>query len=269
MAGVTESTIFSLAQRPFDCSSLCPDCSQRHCCPAFDLHSAGITPHNEAHNLTQNVVRAGQTVINAGERFSYLYMTRSGFFKSTFMDSNGDIQITGFHFPGELFGFEGIDTCYHSTTVEALETGSICRIPLSVLLSLTHTVVKGPFPQNDLPQGPGMLSLFKVMGGIIARDRAMIFSLGKMSARRRLATFLVDISNRMQRSGYDGDEFRLCMSRTDMANHLCLAIETISRLFTQLNDLDIINIERRHLRIVDRDALLSIVADNHPETVPM
>ena len=45
------------------------------------------------------------------------------------------------------------------------------------------------------------------------------------------------------------------MSRNDIANYLCLAVETVSRLFTQLQFIGIINLVRRTLRIRNRGAL--------------
>jgi CRP/FNR family transcriptional regulator len=100
-----------------------------------------------------------------------------------------------------------------------------------------------------------MMALVKLMSRTISRDRNMLFSLGKMSARRRFSTFLLDISERMAQSGYSREEFKLCMSRTDIANYLCLALETISRLFTQLQAEGIIKVDRRDLQILDIEAL--------------
>jgi CRP/FNR family transcriptional regulator len=104
-----------------------------------------------------------------------------------------------------------------------------------------------------------MLPLVKIMSRTIARDRNMIFALGKMCAKRRFATFLLDLSARMAQSGYDANELRLCMSRTDIANYLCLALETISRLFTQLQSEHIISVDRRNMKILDMQALQALL----------
>lgn len=260
-----KNNIVMLMQGACAGSAPCQDCLQRCRCPAFDQLSADGRHRTEHNLLRQKTIHTGQKVFSAGERFSSLYMVRSGFFKSYSVDTNGDIQVTGFHFPGELFGVEGIDTGFHDNSVEALETGSFCRISLSLFEPASDTD-QSRLSSPDNPSIHGLQSLIRVMGGIVARDRALIFSLGKMCAKRRFAAFLLDISARMQSSGFCGDEFRLCMSRIDMSNYLCLAIETISRMFTQFDALDIIDIDRRNLRILDRDTLLSIVADNHPDS---
>src|SRR5690606_6570980 len=105
-----------------------------------------------------------------------------------------------------------------------------------------------------------MLAFVKLMSRTIAADRRMFFTLGKMSARRRIGVFLKELSERMAQSGYSPTEFTLCMSRTDIANYLCLALETVSRLITQLNDEGVIAIERRKIRILDREALVQDAA---------
>lgn len=260
--------IVMLAQRGYASSNPCTDCLQRFRCPAFDRFSTDGWAQDESGLLPRKTVRAGHTVFSPGEKFSALYMVRSGFFKSYSIDTNGDIQVTGFHFPGELFGIEGIDTGFHDNTVEALETGNFCRIPLAFFEPSGRLDGDVRLSPSEETHRCRYQSLIKVMAGIIARDRTMVFSLGKMCAKRRFAAFLLDISDRMQNSGFCGDEFRLCMSRIDMSNYLCLAIETISRLFTQFHAMDIIDIDRRNIRVLNRTALHSIVAgDNSDQTL--
>ena len=222
----------------------CQSCMKRGVCPVLQL--IGSSAESTATMLTY---RSNETVVEANEAFKGLYMVRSGFFKSSFIDASGEMQVTGFHLPGDLFGIEGIDNDAYGDTVTALDTGSVCRIPLSV------------FSADNSSSADPMLTLVKLMSGAISRDRNMIFNLGRMHAKRRFATFLLDVSTRMQRSGYSAESFRLPMSRIDIANYLCLALETISRLFSQLHAQNIIAVDRREIRIIDRDALQALADD--------
>ena len=157
------------------------------------------------------------------------------------------MQVTGFHMPGEFFGMDGIETNYYKDYVEALDTSSVCKIPLELLTR--STAQSGAEAENM------MMALVKLMSRTISRDRNMLFSLGKMSARQRFSAFLLDISERMSQSGYSRNEFKLCMSRTDIANYLCLALETVSRLFTQLQVEGVIKVDRRDVQILQMEAL--------------
>lgn len=218
----------------------CLACTKRAQCPA-----AGLDTGNQ---VSQRVVHSGKALYEAGARFDGVYIVRSGFFKSYSVDADGVMQVTGFHLPGDFVGMDGIEGGSYGDTVEALDTSSVCRIPMS-LFSVSHRATTDA--GADM-----MLGLVKLMSRTLSADRRMFFTLGKMSARRRMGVFLKELSERMAKSGYSAHEFKLCMSRTDIANYLCLALETVSRLVTQLNDEGVIAIDRRNIRILDMDALV-------------
>lgn len=244
--------------------SLCESCMRRSVCPVFAVGAAREAT-GSCMPLHKNV-RAGQTVVDTGDPFEGFYMVKSGFFKSYFIDANGLMQVTGFFFPGEMFGMGGIGSGRHEDIVEALDTGSVCKIPFSMThgrRGRTHTDsgASGSWDPSTL------LALMKVMSEAISRDRRVMFALGKLCVKRRFAGFLQDISRRMERSGYNPDKFRLCMSRNDIANYLCLAVETVSRLFTQFQSQQIIRVVRRDLEITDNDTLRAIANGEDEEEV--
>lgn len=226
---------------------------KRSLCPVNGLGAEEVQA-DAARAVTRKTLQPGATVIQAGEKFDGLYMVRSGFFKSSFFDAGGEMQVTGFHFPGEVFGVDGIDRGYYGDTVTALDTSCLCKIPFSLFTG-------GAAPARGGAPDARMQALVRLMSGVIANDRDMMFRLGKMDSRRRFASFLQDIAERMQCSGFSRDAFRLCMSRTDIANYLCLAIETVSRLFSQFQALGVIGIDRREVTILDRNKLRALAED--------
>jgi CRP/FNR family transcriptional regulator len=52
------------------------------------------------------------------------------------------------------------------------------------------------------------------------------------------------------------------MSRNEIGNYLGLAVETVSRLFTRFQEEGILRVERKHIELIDLDALKAI-CDNH------
>lgn len=226
----------------------CLACTKRALCPAAGLETGAQVSHR--------VIHPGKALYESGAAFDGVYVVRSGFFKSYAVDSDGIMQVTGFYLPGDFVGMDGIESGMYGDTVEALDTSSVCKIPLSVF-STAGRDGRASGAETDTEV---MLGLVKLMSRTIAADRRMFFTLGKMSARRRIGVFLSELSERMAKSGYSATDFTLCMSRTDIANYLCLALETVSRLITQLNDEGIIAIERRKIRILDRAALLQDAA---------
>lgn len=257
MNAATRNIVLIKSHSRAESAAPCLACTKRTQCPAAGLDTGAQVSHQ--------VVHGGSALYEAGARFDGVYIVRSGFFKSWSVDSEGVMQVTGFYLPGDFVGMDGIESGHYGDNVEALDTSSVCRIPLSVFGASREGKEgkEGKATQSEAGAGM-MLALVKLMSRTIAADRRMFFTLGKMSARRRMGVFLKELSERMALSGYSDSEFTLCMSRTDIANYLCLALETVSRLVTQLNDEGVIAIERRKIRILDRDAL---VQDAVPERV--
>ena len=83
----------------------------------------------------------------------------------------------------------------------------------------------------------------------------LLFLLGKKTAEEKLATFLLSLSRRFQDRGFSAREFQLTMSRGDIANHLGLAVETVSRLFTRFQDEGLIGIQGKAINLTDQDKL--------------
>jgi CRP/FNR family transcriptional regulator len=80
-----------------------------------------------------------------------------------------------------------------------------------------------------------------------------------LSAEARLAGLLLTLSLRFEQRGYSASEFNLSMSRGDIANMLGLAVETISRLFTQFQDQGLLQVERKHVKLLDLQGLERIL----------
>ena len=84
-----------------------------------------------------------------------------------------------------------------------------------------------------------------------AHDHMML--LGRKTAQEKVASFLLDMSRRVSK----GDRFDLPMQRTDIADHLGLTIETVSRTLTQFAREGLIKLAAasRSVVLCDKDAL--------------
>ena len=82
--------------------------------------------------------------------------------------------------------------------------------------------------------------------------------LGTKSADQRLATLLLNLSERNAARGQSKFELELNMSRRDIGSYLSAAVETVSRIFTRLQALDIIDAHGKHVRIKDINGLRKI-----------
>ncbi len=233
----------------------------RRSCAACSLRSlclpAGVSSE-DLHRLDAVVrarmpLQAGEGLFRAGDDFSNLFVVRAGCIRTTHPASDGDEQVMGFHLPGELLGLDAISDGHHQCDAVALERTSVCAVPFDQLEEVANQV-------------PGLQhQVLRIISRELVQDQQHLAALGRRTARGRLALFLHSLSQRLHAAGYSGEDFRLPMSRDDIASYLGLALETISRLLGRLSDEGVIAVERRRVRVLDTAALASIGGDQASE----
>jgi CRP/FNR family transcriptional regulator, anaerobic regulatory protein len=184
-------------------------------------------------------IKRGETLFTAGDEFKTVYAIRSGFFKTSIIDGEGREQVTGFSMGGELLGLDGISSGQHNGNAIALEDSEVCVMPFSLVEEMAREV---PALQRHL---------HAVLAREIVRDHGVMMLLGSMRAEQRLAAFLTNLSKRFLRRGYSASDFHLRMTREDIGSYLGLKLETVSRLFSQFQKDGLIEVEQKHVRILD------------------
>jgi len=191
-------------------------------------------------------LQKGQYAFGENQSFNSIFAVRSGALKVFSSTSDGREQITGFYFPGEILGLDGINNNRYESSAKALETSAICEIPFDRLGDLSAQV---PSLQ---------MQFFKLMSREISSDQQLITLLSKHTADERLATFLLSISARNARRGLSAMRFRLPMSRLDIGNYLGLTVETVSRSIGRLQKQQIIAVSTKDIHIFDLTALETV-----------
>lgn len=226
----------------------CSQCSLSELCFPHGMEDADMDELDKVIDRNRPIHKS-EFLYREGDACKAIYAVRSGCIKTTVQNSAGESQIVGFHLPGELIGFDGFATDIHECSAETLETTSVCELPLENLESLCSTI-------------PGLQrQMRRIIGIEVNSDHKLLLLLGKMNADEKLATFLLNLSARMKDRHWKDTEFNLGMTRQDIANYLGLAVETVSRLFAHFQDDGIINVEKRHIKITNMDALKEIVGD--------
>ncbi len=203
------------------------------------------------------VLDRGTVLFGAGQPLTKLYLVKSGALKTYAEDEEGELQILGFHLPGEIVGFDGLADDTHRCSAEALSRASVCEVPFDRLESVAAQV-------------PGLQrQLMRVVSREVVKDHEHLVMMGRRQAMDRLAIFLHSLSTRYKRLGFSGDEFVLPMSRYELANYLGLVVETVSRLFTRLAELGILEVERKTIRIRDHARLEAMIGDEHSADRPI
>jgi len=86
----------------------------------------------------------------------------------------------------------------------------------------------------------------------------MLLMLARCNADQKLAIFFTDLSERFGERGFSTCEFELTMTRSEIANYLGLADETISRLITRFKYKNLIQVQRKSIKIIARERMIEI-----------
>ncbi len=219
----------------------CHNCKQIKQCFPQPLDNEELRQFGDAVK-SRRVIQRGETLFRQGDRLSCLYMVRAGAVKVYALSHDGAEQVLGFYLPGDMLGLDALESANHVCTAIALETSSICELSFSKLETMSQAL-------------SGLHGwMYRAYGREIARDHALLRLLGHKSAEQRLAGFLLSLCERFAQRGFSSREFNLSMSRHDIANHLGLALETVSRLFARFQDSRVLDVDRRHITV--RDPLL-------------
>ncbi len=224
----------------------CSTCHQHALCARAGLDTEA-SPRLGQIPATRIRLRKGDTLFRAGDRFTALYAIRTGSCKTVMVTDDGHEQVSGYHMPGEIIGTDGIGLDVHESQAIALEDGEVCALPFDRVEALAREDVA--FQR----------SLHRMLAGEIVRERNVMLMLGTMRAEQRLASFLLDLSQRYQARGYSSTEFLLRMTREEIGSHLGLKLETVSRLFSRFHQEGMIEVHGRIIKLVDRDALHQLV----------
>lgn len=220
----------------------CQDCGFSQLCLPFSLNNIEM---GQLDDIIQRKkpFHKGNMLFEAGMPQKSLFAVRSGTFKTFTLTNQGEQQITGFHLPGDILGFDAFNTQQHPSYAEALETAMVCEIPLTNL-----EVLLGQLPR--LRQ-----QIMRLMSQDIQADQQMMLLLNHKSAEQKLASFIKQLSQRYASRGFAGTEFRLTMTRSDIGNYLGLTVETVSRLLSKLNKEQLIAVDGKLIKIIDFNQL--------------
>jgi CRP/FNR family transcriptional regulator len=193
--------------------------------------------------IARRRVRKGQPVYRPREPFLFLYAVRFGSFKTTLMLHNGRDQVTGFHLPGDVMGFDATVSGRHPTTATALEDAEVCVLPYG---QLTDACGESRALR---------MQVLRLAGAELLRDQRLLALIVHTHSEQRVAAFLVSLSERMRERGFSSSDFLLRMTRSDIGSYLGTTLETVSRSMSAFARRGFITVRRREVHLSDIDAL--------------
>jgi len=212
----------------------CSTCAFSAACLASGYDKSQL---RDLHVLVQHVgpFEEGKHIFREGDPFTAIAAVRSGTVKTYVTDANGREQVQGFYLPGEMVGLNAISQSRYPCNAVALEPTVLCRFSFPSMAALATRM-------------PGVQQqLFRLLSQDIGKAALLA---GNYTADERMAAFLVSLSRRYAERGFSPTRFLLTMTRTDIANYLRLAAESVSRVFRRFQDEGLIRVDRREIEIL-------------------
>ena len=189
----------------------CSNCNLRELCMPVDLSREELDRIDDLVGARRKIKR-GTTLFRNGEKFTSLYAIRTGFFKTCVAAEDGRDQVTGFQMAGEIVGLDGIVNDHHTCDAVALEDAEVCVMPFDRIEELSREV-------NSLQR-----HVHKILSREIVREHGVMLLLGSMRAEERLATFLLNLVQRLHARGFSQSELILRMTREEIGSFLGLKL---------------------------------------------
>jgi len=220
----------------------CASCRWRALCLPLGLDFAELGRFDNLIGRERRL-RKDQPLFVAGSPFRALYALRAGAVRTTIVAEHGRAQVAGYHIPGEIIGTDGIATAHHVCAAVAVIETEICAIPFERLEALAQSI-------------PGLQrNLYRLLSRELGNHHERMLVLGSMDARERLASFLLDLSERYRRRAQSACELTLHLSREELGSYLGLKLETVSRAFSRLQAAGALQVQGRDIKLLDLPAL--------------
>ncbi len=201
----------------------------------------------------KRILQRGEFIYRQGDNFKGVLAIQSGMAKLVIDDQSGNEHILSILLPGELLGFDGLHDVHYCSAI-ALNTLNFCELPKDKVDDLCRRL---PTLTHEL---------FKHSSNILKESQARVIST-KLPGDQKIATFLLDLSDRFKQRGFSAITFRLPLSRSEIGNHLGLAIETVSRLLQQFQQKGLVSINQKEVKILNFAELRRTAQNDNDESI--
>jgi CRP/FNR family nitrogen fixation transcriptional regulator len=201
-----------------------------------------IDAHGAKLQFTRN-----EPIFNQDDPADQVFRIISGTVRLCRYMPDGRRYIVDFLLPGDLMGF--VESPDLPVGAEAVTDVTLMAFPRACFDQLAE-------------QNPDVRAqLLRHLSCNLLTAQQHLFVLGCQKARERVASFLLRLADRVGASC--GDRLDLPMSRQDIADHLGLTIETISRTITGLRSTGAVLVPNTHQIVLrDKAALRALAAED-------
>lgn len=196
--------------------------------------------------ISRRVVRCGDRLYHAVDRFDRLFVVNAGICKSVSLTPDGREQVVAVHFKGDWLGVSGIASGRYDSEAVAMDTGEVWSIAYDELLAAC-------LREPDL-----MGMLHEAMSRELGRKRSALLAICTLPADARVAEFLRWWADALDKRGLRNDYLKLPMSRAEIGNYLGMTLESVSRALSRLERDNVIRFADRNRRDIEIPAMAAL-----------
>lgn len=218
----------------------CDSCFMRtH--PLFRHLTEEELQHISFNKITENHKR-GSIIYQEGNRMNGFYCVQKGIIKIYKTGFDGKEQIIRFAQPGDLIGYRSVISSEPAcTTTEVLEGCVLCHIPTGILIHLVKT------------NGNFAVELLKLTCKELGEANAYITDIAQKTVKERLAEIILHLDDEF---GEDADGIlKISLRREELSNIVGTATESIIRLLSEFKNNQLIELNGRKIKILDKPGL--------------
>lgn len=192
------------------------------------------------------LIKAGQHAHCIGQQFEMLYLVNAGFLKTVTISDHGQEVVLRFPMKGDLLGVDGICSQRHPSAAVALSDCDLIMLPFHKLASLGRRF-------TDLEN-----IIYQAISRDLVRGQSLTSAINGLTAEAKVARFLLTLADRYGQLGYSSKSFNLQMTRQEIGSYLGLSLETVSRTLSALSLLNLIDVRRRTVDIINAAGLKTL-----------
>jgi CRP/FNR family transcriptional regulator len=242
-AALPKSTHLVAFRRP------CHACAIQHLCLPCNLDTE---EERQLRTLIRRTVsyRRGERIVRLGAPFASLYIVQGGAVKTQQLTVQGEVNLTGFHLEGDLFGLDAIGSETYPCEAVALQTTTVCQLPYGEVERICSRI---PPLQHWL--------LSRLGGQLKAQETVSRWNSQKL-AQTRLLNFFLNLQQRLEiRQRPQGGYYTMPMRKYDVALFLKITPETLSRTLKVLRAKRLLDIRSQRFRLPDVASVMRYVGE--------
>lgn len=194
--------------------------------------------------------RKNEAIFTEGTIPNGIFFLKEGKVKKYKVDNDGREQIIYIYNAGEFFGYSAIlNNDSYGDTAQAIENSAVAFIPKEDFLNILD--------QSKIFSTLLLKSLsheFSVMANLMT-------VLSQRTVRERVALSLLILHKKYRLNGSE-DKVYITLSRTDLANMVGTANETLARILHDFRQDHLITMEGRKIQLTDLESLIRIANIN-------